>query len=336
MDVYIKSAGRPYYLDRCIKSIYSFLKGSFKITILDDGTLPEFLQQISLTYPKILIRSSPLANEKREAFKMHLTSEMKFHAMDLPFEFWKDEIRKGSEYFLLLEEDSWLTADVDADNIVDEMRKNEIVTSKLFWGTCEKMVSGTKIPLGKNLERIIPELPVSSYLLMKPFLTNRLKIRSILLRAKILSPGHLMPYYTLYSVASAFFRKDYWLFCWRDEQERITETNQLMRALQWWHENPSSGYGKTIVEKARTSYQTATFNAYDDIIFDMVRFNHSISKQWLEGNLEVMQNFPGDFTPEYLKKAGKLPLSGAHSGKNWDNWIETFKRDYKELGIRTE
>jgi hypothetical protein len=238
MDVYIKSAGRPYYLDRCIKSIYRFLKGNFSITILDDGTLPEFLQKIGALYPKILIRSSPFANDKREALKLHIHNEVKFPVSTLPFEFWKSEIRRGSEYFLLLEEDAWLTDEVDADHISDEMRKNDMVTIKLFWGSCEKMVAGGRKPLEKDLERIIPELPVSSYSLMKPFLLNQLKIRSVLLRTKILSPGHLLPYYTLYSVASAFFRKDYWLFCWSDEQETITETNQLLRALQWWNEKP--------------------------------------------------------------------------------------------------
>jgi hypothetical protein len=336
MDVYIKSAARPYYLDRCIKSIYRFLKGNFSITILDDGTLPEFLHQIKLTHPEISIRSSPQANEKREAFKLHLTGEIKFHANNLPFDFWKNEINKGSEYFLLLEEDAWLTADVDTDNILKEMKKNELVTLKLFWGSCERMVAGDKIPVGANLEKIIPKLPVSSYFLMKPFLSNRLKIRSFLLRSKILSPGHLMPYYALYSVASAFFRKDYWLYCWNDEQEIIAETNQLLRALQWRNENPWTGYGKTSVEKARTSYQTATFNTFNHIVFDMIRFNQSMSEQWLAGNLDVMQNFPADFTPEYLKNAGKLPLSGSHSAKNWDKWIQNFKLEYKVLGIRTE
>jgi hypothetical protein len=68
----------------------------------------------------------------------------------------------------------------------------------------------------------------------------------------------------------------------------------------------------------------------------MIRFNYSISEQWLAGNLDVMQNFPADFLPDYLKEAGKLPTSGPHSGKNWDSWIQRFKNDYQKLGIITD
>ena len=37
--IIIKSFNRPYYLDRCLQSIYKFVKGNFKIIVLDDGKI---------------------------------------------------------------------------------------------------------------------------------------------------------------------------------------------------------------------------------------------------------------------------------------------------------
>ena len=38
MDILIKSFNRPFYLDRCLNSIHSFVSGDYRVSILDDGT----------------------------------------------------------------------------------------------------------------------------------------------------------------------------------------------------------------------------------------------------------------------------------------------------------
>jgi len=43
--IIIKSFNRPYYLDRCLQSIYKFVKGNFKIIVLDDGTPGKYLNK---------------------------------------------------------------------------------------------------------------------------------------------------------------------------------------------------------------------------------------------------------------------------------------------------
>ena len=60
MDILIKSFDRPYYLDRCLKSIEMFVQGDYSIKILDDGTPPAYLEKILLKYPLVQIERSVL------------------------------------------------------------------------------------------------------------------------------------------------------------------------------------------------------------------------------------------------------------------------------------
>ncbi len=51
VDIVIKSFTRPYYLERCLYSIYKFAVGDFRVQVLDDGTLPEYLARIKQLFP---------------------------------------------------------------------------------------------------------------------------------------------------------------------------------------------------------------------------------------------------------------------------------------------
>ncbi len=73
MDIIIKSFNRLYYLDRCLKSIYKFISGSFKITILDDGTPPIYLNKIQHLYPEVSIIRSDLYDSKVNAIKDYIS-----------------------------------------------------------------------------------------------------------------------------------------------------------------------------------------------------------------------------------------------------------------------
>ena len=45
-DILIKSFNRAFYLDRCLKSIKTYIIGNYKVTILDDGTPQKYLDKI--------------------------------------------------------------------------------------------------------------------------------------------------------------------------------------------------------------------------------------------------------------------------------------------------
>ena len=49
MDIIIKSFNRPYYLDRCLQSIQTFVQDSkYTIMVLDDGTSQKYLDKIKI------------------------------------------------------------------------------------------------------------------------------------------------------------------------------------------------------------------------------------------------------------------------------------------------
>ena len=75
VDILIKSFNRPYYLDRCIKSICQYLEGDYQIKLLDDGTPERYLDLIKKKYPEVSILSSPLAPVKRKLIEEYLTDK---------------------------------------------------------------------------------------------------------------------------------------------------------------------------------------------------------------------------------------------------------------------
>ena len=109
MDIYIKSFNRPYLLHRCIASIYHYLQGfNGTLVVLDDGTPKKYLDKIQQLYPEIKIKKSPFYDQKSEAILSNKVPEK-----IIPANFWRDEVLKGSERFILIEDDMWFTNHID-------------------------------------------------------------------------------------------------------------------------------------------------------------------------------------------------------------------------------
>lgn len=335
MDVFIKSSGRPYYLERCIASLYLNLKGHYRITVLDDGTDHRYLARIKARFSEVIIRFSPSAAAKRTATEVHCNGGDGRFPKVIPFKFWTDEIRKGSDYFLLMEEDGWLTGPVDLVLIEGSMRRHDVIITKLFWGNAEVLVSGRRIGESTELELLAPNLPGTPLWILKPLLRNTLKVRSLLLRLKALPTDHLLPYYNLYTVASAIYLKEYWLYCLQDAGDSVNEPLQLLRAAMFRKQHPSTVTAKTITQRANTTYITSTFNTLQGIHFDMVRLNRELTEAWLRGDIDSMANYPNDFQSGYLANAIALPERGDFSQQRWSEWISVFQKEYGDLGIET-
>jgi hypothetical protein len=333
MEVYIKSFGRPYYLHRCIQSIYQNLEGQFRIIVLDDGTSVWALDKICKIFPEVEIRFSPLAPAKRAAIEAHCRGEKTFRNTAIPYAFWAAEIAKGGDYFLLLEEDGWLTASVDAGEIVEVMQQHNILITKLFWGNSLALVDGLKTPVSGGVELVRPRLPLEDLWILKPLLGNILKIRSVLARLKVISPAFLVPYYNLYTVASAIFRKDYWQYCTTGAGEQVDEPKQLLRAVMYHKHHPESRIAKSICEKAATTYVTAAYNGNPVIAFDMIKLNQLVTAAWEDGGIDAMQGYPRDFDPDYLAGRTTLPDHGDVTFSRWQEWITAFRMQYRSLGM---
>ncbi|RZK32379.1 MAG: hypothetical protein EOO61_16980, partial [Hymenobacter sp.] len=260
MDIIIKSFNRPYYLERCLRSIYQLAKGSFQIKVLDDGTPPEYLARITELFPEVAIYTSPLYNAKVAALRAHVAGEQDFNQRTIPTGLWIEQIAAGSDIFLLLEDDIWLTGPLLLDEIQHTMEAERLDMVKISWLGNNDVITGKKIPVGDNLEEIIPHIPLASELLVLNQLGVRSALKSLGLLRLIRNDFQLqLPVYTLYGVASAFFTKKYWLYLWDGSQQLVDEVQQLQKAGQWF-KNKKGRYAKSHVEFTKTSFITSSTN----------------------------------------------------------------------------
>ena len=130
MDILIKSFNRPYYLDRCLQSIYfNCTESDFKIIILDDGTPQKYLDKLQIKFPDISIQKSEFYDLKSEKCDLGL----KPVTMEIPISLWITSVQKASEYFVLLEDDFWFTSKINLNKINEQAMIHNLAMLKLFW-----------------------------------------------------------------------------------------------------------------------------------------------------------------------------------------------------------
>ncbi|RZJ95458.1 MAG: glycosyltransferase [Hymenobacter sp.] len=336
MDIIIKSFNRPYYLERCLRSIYQFAQGEFQVRVLDDGTPPEYLARIQELFPEVAMFTSARYEAKVAALRAHVAGERPFDQRTIPTDLWHAHVAAGSEVFLLLEDDIWLTGPVQLDEVARQMTSQHLDLVKISWLGNDQVITGKKVSLGEQLEEIIPHIPLASELLVLDRFGMRSALKRLGLLRLIRNDFRLqLPVYTLYGVASAFFSRAYWLFLWDDKQSRVDEVQQLQKAGQWYRHR-GGRYAKSRVELTKTSFITSTTNMYKGVNLDIFAFNQRLNEAWLRGQLDVMQNFPQDFAPAYL--GGFITASGDPRTTigEWMKWIERFKAQYIDFGCKVD
>ena len=336
MDIVIKSFNRPYYLDRCLRSIRQHVVGKYNLVVLDDGTSQLYLDRIQEIFPAVQILKSEDYEEKSQAIEAHIKRVKNYNNTSIPVRLWRDSIARCSDVFLLLEEDTWFTQTVYLEQMISLIKEENLLIVKLCWHGNGQIIKGKKIKISDHVEEIIPSLPVASAYIMKPFFNNVLKIRSVLFKTGIVSMKDIAPYYALYTVTSAFFQKNYWLSLWEDAASRVNEMHQILKALQWKSQFKQSRYGKTYHELIDSSFITSCINYYKIVDFDMIRLNHHLNQAWLNGNLNVMNNFPKDFSIPYLRQLLTAANEPDCTPNDWEKWININKTLYRSTGCTVE
>jgi glycosyltransferase involved in cell wall biosynthesis len=336
MDIVVKSFNRPYYLERCLRSIEQYVTGAYTVRVLDDGTPPEYLVRIQELFPTITIAYSPRYEQKVAALRRHVAGGAAFDERVIPIAFWKAEITKCSDIFLLLEDDIWLTEPLDLGAMAKQMREHRLVTVKLSWLGNSRLVMGQRRLLADNLEEIIPDIPLATRLVF----LNDLRARSVLYRLGLLrffktDMEYQLPLYALYSVASAFFDKAYWLHLWEDSQMSIDEAQQLRRAVQWQRQHRPR-FAKMQREITKTSFITSATNMFAGINFDVFRFSHHLNQAWLQGELDAMRGFPRDLPEDYLREFLETAHDPHTTYPEWQRWTARFKGQYQRMGCEVE
>lgn len=298
MNIYIKTFNRPFYLERCIRSVLFNLTNYEEIFILDDGTKEEYKNKIIQLFPQI----KWLANSDGGKYDL-IRSGNSQHAKEIygdPASFWLSEISKDpNKYFLLIEDDTWFVNMIDLIDFEDVLLKENSVICKLFWG-----------------EYIIPE--DDKYITLKYKLWNDLFIHRINPPIQSIEDA-----YKIFIVAMAIFRKDYYENALKKVNHFADETTQITESLNYYHRNPEVSYCKT---SERFIYQGwATSVRHDDAItidvgitsFDFVDI---LNDAWFCGTLDVMANYPYDFNLDYIVNLFKEYKLSAEKLKAYVDW----------------
>ena len=332
MDIVVKSFYRPYYLERCLRSVYSNIQGKYTITVLDDGTPDLYLNRIQELFPEVKIIKSEEYTLKTAAIAKHISGEVNYKLNAIPVKLWRASIANCSDYFLLLEEDAWITNPVRIDDFQDLMKKEELLIVKLAWNNNPALVKGRKAELSNEVEELLPDLPINSLSLLKPYFKNAFRIKTVLNKLGLVTIKSLLPYYQLYTVTSAFFNKTYWDYLWKHSDGSIDESSQLLRAVEWRNKKKVGRYAKANVEHIKTSFITSSVNRLTTNKFDLIRLNHHLNESWLRKDLDAMQNFPNDFNLEYLQRFIVKKNDPLCTTSAWNSWIALFKSVHRQAG----
>ena len=330
----VKSFNRPYYLDRCLQSIADNVRGDYEVVVLDDGTPPAYLVEIARRHPSVRIEHSALYDAKVEQLAAHVAGTDTFSLRIIPTKLWLKGVEQATDIFCMLEDDIWVTQPFDVDATTAYMRERQIVLAKMYWGGDPSSFEGKLAGGAAGLREYVPALPKGPEWFTRMLLLNTFKSQSVMHRLGLVPEGiyYQLPFYGLYSVASAMFDKRYWLHLWPAEQQKADEVHQLARALAWTKRR-AARFAKAEHELTQTSFITSATNNFADVDFDVFVANHYLNEAWLHRRFDAMAGYPHDFDPEYLRPIFDEAADSRCTYNNWRLWIVRFKQLYASMGV---
>ncbi|WP_026315427.1 glycosyltransferase [Riemerella columbina] len=338
MDIFIKSYNRPYYLDRCISSVLKMLDGDYNIVVLDDGTPEKYLKKIQQKYPTICIKTSKRYDEKIKSVEENILSGKPIDGFTIPTDLWFNAVKNGSEYCIITEDDVWFTKPINIDVLQEKAKKHNISLLKVGWLHNTQDDQYIHINnIDQQLENNIPKtLFTGSKWLMDLFFYNKYKFFSIAYKLGIFDNYTKRKYWVLNSILMGFWKKDYWLEVWKDAKGKVDEKQQLRNAAAYYHKrrkNPNF-VARLNQEAMKTTFQSSATNSYHEYgyNFDVNYFNYLMNEAWYNDKLDSMQNYPNDFSIEYFESF----FDDKIDKKEFRNWVEQFKNQYRNLGCNVE
>lgn len=337
MDILIKSFNRPFYLDRCISSIYQNVSGNFKIRVLDDGTPKIYLDKIREKHPNVEIHLSENYAKKVKAIAENLESGKSINGFEIPTKFWYNNVKNASEYVIVTEDDVWLTRPINVDELQVQAKKFDINLLKLGWLGNENERKDLNLnSISDDIESAQPkDLLLLNKKLMTAFFHNQYKFFTILYKLKLVNHKTHLKYWSLNSILMGFYKRDYWLDIWKDMDGKVDEKKQLINASLFYRRNKINPnfISRLKTEAMKTTFQSSATNSYHEygFDFDVNLFNYMINEAWLKGEFKAMENFPKDFSLDYFKSfvSDKISIS------EFEKWAQKFRNQYEEMGCNT-
>lgn len=330
--IYIKSFNRPYYLDRCLSSIEKFVKGNYKIIVLDDGTPEKYLNKIVEKHPQITIQKSDQYQEKVRAIQENLESGKEINGFQIPISLWKNAVKLGSEYFIMTEDDVWFTEEINVDTLAKEMSFHRLVLIKLGW-ISERPIRSKLQPISESVLGIDLSVFTAPKWFMKYFFfQNKWKVYSLLYRLGWVDNFTKLEYWSMNALLMGMFQKDYWLAVWETLENKVDEQEQLINAIEWYRSNKKKYlFAKLDYKMMNTTYITSATNSYHKYgeDFDVNQFNAIMNEEWYRGNLNSLDNFPKDIRESTYYTILEQKQNLKALPENWKKWAEKFKDQYR-------
>lgn len=338
VSIFIKSYNRAYYLDRCLGSIFKNVSGNYNVVILDDGTPQKYLDKISSRYSSVKILHSENYQLKFRSVEENIISGKSIDSMEIPTQLWVDAVSQADDYVLVTEDDVWFVDTVDLDEIVSTMKTKQIDLVKLGWlGNKKDEIHLKTEKISNVLERTIPQnIFTGNEFLMELILYNKFKFFTILKKFGLVNQQTRRKYWALNSILMGLYHKDYWLHIWKDAYGKVDEKQQLRNAAVWYHKKRKNQnlIARTRMECMKTTFQSSSTNSYHSygFAFDVNYFNYIMNEAWYNGQFDVMQNYPNDFSTEYFERFFDEKLDKAEFRK----WVEKFKMQYRNNGAQVD
>ena len=312
--------------------------GSGTIIVMDDGTPQPYLDKLLGKYPSILIRKSALYEEKAV-----LTSQGKRpDDYVIPINLWIETAKSASENFILIEDDTWFTDDINLEEINQQITEDNVVLTKLYWIGNNIINQNTKETPKKDIVLLEPKLltsiPALYYFIFYKF--DRFKIRKALRLLKINTDERQLAYYTIYAVAGMVFNKDYFVKLWDNNKDKVDEGLQVYNAVKILNkEKGRIKFARYSHEILRTGFiSSATNQSKENYVgnVDMFVFNKLLNEAWLNNQLDTISSLPHDIDPIQVAELLDNNPDRNILSKDWTRWVESFKSYYINIGCKID
>lgn len=337
MDIIIKSYNRPYYLHRCLQSIKENVLGNYKVIIVDDGTPQKYLDKISSLYAVEIFKTE---NYEKKSF--NIENDLINDGFNIPTESWRKAVENASDFFLITEDDVWFTKKINCDKLVSYMKLHNIHLTKLgILGIYSDDNYSEVLSLSNELETTYPlKTFTSNQFIMNLFMFNKFKFFTILYKLGLVDNHTRRKYWILNSILMGVYKKDYWLYMWKDSINQLDEKIQLKNAAVWFGKNKKNRnlVTRTKDEKMKTTFKSSASGQYHDynINLSIDKVNSILNEAWLNKEFDAMQNYPKDFSDAYIKTFLDKENHSDAQYDEWFKWAEKFRQQYRNLGAEVD
>ena len=328
MDIYIKSFNRAYLLNRTIASIYHYLNDfDGRIIVLDDGTPQKYLDRIVELFPDVQIIKSPYYEQKSKGVSLNKVPEKV-----IPADFWRDEVLKGSEYFILLEDDMWFTQPINYKDFTKEVYDLKMDMIKFLWLKNSKLISNNIIQKTAFFNIVQPKvLTKNPFLFDAIFRTNKFKLGSLV--TKLFNHKlELLKYYHLYMVAGGVFSKRYYEICWKSKQNNVDELKQISQLLKSKIDINIGNFKNEILKTTLKTTASLISKENLGISVDIFKINEILNEEWLNGNTYKIDDFNSDISTDWIRNSLLKITNNKSLYSAWETWYETFRLSYRKIG----